>query len=86
MVFFEPFTGNHAMINDLRRFSKIELPGLDKKCKSEKIYVTVFQYYPPENGRKSVVSGGLKNQCGTKSSDLFHMSPERTFLWKILKS
>ena len=38
--------------HDLLRFSKIVPPGLDKKRKSEKICVTVFQYYPPETGRK----------------------------------
>ena len=45
------------MQHDSLRFSKIEPPGLDMKHKAEKICVTVFQYYPPENGRKSVVSG-----------------------------
>ena len=73
------------MQHNVLRFSKIGPPGLDKKHKSEKICVTVFQYYPPENGQKLKTAEnqwfeGLKNQCGTKSSDLFHMSPERTFL------
>ena len=40
--------------------------------------MTVFQYYPPENGQKLKTAENhwfreLKNQCGTKSSDLFHM-------------
>ena len=71
--------------HDLLRFSKIGPPVLDEKRKSEKICVTVFEYHPPENGEKLKMAEnewfqGLKNQCGTKSSDLFHMSPERTFL------
>ena len=62
--------------HDLLRFSKIGLPGLDNKCKSEEICVTVFQYYPHENGLRlkgQIISGfgGLRNQCGIKSSDLF---------------
>ena len=70
--------------HDLLRFSKLGLPGLDKKRKPEKICVIVFQCYPPKNGRKlktakNQLFPGLKSQCGTKSSDLFHMSPERTF-------
>ena len=73
------------MQHDLLRFSKIGMTELDKKHKSEKICVTVFQYYHPENGQKLKVAEkqwfwGLKNQFGTNSSDLFHTSPERTFL------
>ena len=57
--------------HDLLRFSKIGLPGLDKKRKSDKICVIVFQYYPPENGRKlktAKISGfvGLKTNVGQR--------------------
>ena len=85
--------------HDLLRFSIFQIylgpPGFDKKRKSEKICVTVFQYYPPENGRKLKTAKnqsflGLKNQCGRKSSYLFLMSPEKDLplrlFWKILKS
>ena len=41
-----------SLQHDLLRFSKIGLPGLHRKRKSEKICVTVFQYYRPENGQK----------------------------------
>ena len=65
--------------HDLFRFSKIGPSGLDKKRKSEKICVTVFQYYPPEdteNSKPQKISGlgGLKNQCGTKSSDFLYVT------------
>ena len=74
-----------SLQHDLLTFSKIGPPGFDKKRKSEKICVIVFQYCPPENGQKLKTAEnqwfrGLKNQCGTNSSHLFHMSPERTFL------
>ena len=66
--------------HDLLRFSKIGPPGRDKRSKLEKICVTVSQYYPPENGKKLKMAEnqwfqGLKNQCGTKSPDSFHMLP-----------
>ena len=74
-----------SLQHDLLRFSKIGSPGLEKKRKSEKICVTVFQHYPPENERKLKTAENqwfreLKNQCGTNSSDVLHMSPEKTFL------
>ena len=69
----------------LLRFSKIGPPGLDKKRKSEKYMRQFFNTIPlkmAKNSKQQKISGlrGLKNQCGTKSSDLFHISPERTFL------
>ena len=60
------------------------LPGPDKKRKSEKICMTV-QYCPPESGQKPKTAENqwfrrLENQCATKSADLLHMSPEKTFV------
>ena len=82
-----PLLETMPLQHDLLRFSKIGLPGLNKKRKSEQICFTVFQHYPHENGQKLKTADnqwfwGLKNQW-TKSSDLFLMSPERTFLGKF---
>ena len=69
MGFFSPSLEAVPLQHHLPRFSKIGPPGLDKKRKSEKICVTVFQYLKmAENSKHQIISGfGLKNQCGTKS-------------------
>ena len=59
------------MQHDLLRFSKIGPSGLDKKGKSEKIYVTVFQYYPLKMAKNSkqqkiIGFGALKTNVGQR--------------------
>ena len=77
--------------HDLLRFSKIGPPGLDKKIKSEKICVTVFQYYSlkmAKNSKRQIISGlgSLKSNVGLRVQICFlcHLKgPSFEVIWKI---